>query len=210
MRVHRVESVRKTVYNFSDYVLTKNEEDLLKLGLDTTIRHLVFHWKNTLLRHKIFENRDFFSSDEQVVVDRMKQNFVNDANAVRKCVQQYLDMGLKMKMKSNLTSSERKTLFGLRKKKDIMVIDADKGKAVVIVNTTDYIDKLTKSMVGGDDYKIDKRKTRLQWYDSKVKTLLKQLKISEVEKRRLKSSCVKDACMCLSSHQSAQSYQRWC
>ena len=138
----------------------------------------------------------------------MKQNFVNDANAVRKCVQQYLDMGLKMKMKSNLTSSEWKTLFGLRKKKDIMVIDADKGKAVVIVNTTDYIDKLTKSMVGGDDYKIDKRKTRLQWYDSKVKTLLKQLKISEVEKRRLKSSCVKDACMCLSSHQSAQSYQR--
>ena len=87
-------------------------------------------------------------------------------------------MGLKMKMKSNLTtSSERKTLFGLRKKKDIMVIDADKGKAVVIVNNTDsYIDKL-KSMVGGDDYKIEQRKNRLQWYDAKVKKLLKQLNI---------------------------------
>ena len=58
--------------------------------------------------------------------------------------------------KDNLTQRERKALLNLKKDKDIVILPADKGRATVIMNKTDYYRKCDEHIENGP-YELVKR-----------------------------------------------------
>ena len=50
------------------------------------------------------------------------------------------------KNKSNISTTEREALISLRKNKNIVIFEADKGGAVVIMNKSDYINEAKKHL----------------------------------------------------------------
>ena len=57
-----------------------------------------------------------------------------------------LDHKQKKRYKNNLTLAERKALQGLKANKDIIIKNADKGGAVVVMNTKDYIKEAERQL----------------------------------------------------------------
>jgi hypothetical protein len=53
----------------------------------------------------------------------------------------------------NLTGTERTALLSLKKNTDLTILTADKGNTTVIMNTTDYIQKMT-SLLQDPSYRI--------------------------------------------------------
>ena len=51
-----------------------------------------------------------------------------------------------MKAKSNIFTTEREALISLRKSKNTVIFEADKGGAVVIMNKSDYINEAKKHL----------------------------------------------------------------
>ena len=49
--------------------------------------------------------------------------------------------------KSNITSKERTALNSLNKDKDIVILKADKGRTTVVLNRSDYEQKMKKTLV---------------------------------------------------------------
>ena len=47
---------------------------------------------------------------------------------------------------SNISKSERRALIELRKCREITILPADKGKATVVMNVSDYEDKVTEML----------------------------------------------------------------
>ena len=74
-----------------------------------------------------------------------------------------------------------------------MICDADKEKAVVIVNTDDYNDVL-EAMVSNSDYVREKRKTIIKIYDRKIKQTLQKVDLKDVDKRSLRQTSPRAAC----------------
>ena len=50
------------------------------------------------------------------------------------------------KNKSNISTTEREAIISLRKNKNIVIFEADKGGAVVIMNKSDYINEARKHL----------------------------------------------------------------
>ena len=50
------------------------------------------------------------------------------------------------KNKSNISKIEREAIISLRKNKDIVIFEADKGGAVVVMNKSDYINEAIKHL----------------------------------------------------------------
>ena len=48
--------------------------------------------------------------------------------------------------KSNITREERKALQDLKKEESILILPADKGKATVLMEVSDYEEKLTEML----------------------------------------------------------------
>ena len=61
--------------------------------------------------------------------------------------------------KNNLTKNERTALRSLKKNTQLTILPADKGNATVILNSTDYITKIS-TLLGDSAYKkLDKDPT---------------------------------------------------
>ncbi|CAN0111622.1 unnamed protein product, partial [Heterosigma akashiwo] len=52
---------------------------------------------------------------------------------------------------SNLTTGEKEVLRGLKDDKDILIVPADKGRAVVVMDRETYLQKMQDQLLG-DDY----------------------------------------------------------
>ena len=60
---------------------------------------------------------------------------------------------LKKRPKKNLTKGEMETLKQLEKRQDIIISNADKGRAVVIMNTDKYIEEADRQLSDSTNYK---------------------------------------------------------
>ena len=59
-------------------------------------------------------------------------------------------------LRNNITSKEEKALRDLAKDTSVTILPADKGRAVVVMNTNDYIDKINNLL--NDEPSIEHRK----------------------------------------------------
>ncbi|XP_066289685.1 uncharacterized protein [Branchiostoma lanceolatum] len=90
--------------------------------------------------------------------------------------------------KSNITKQEREALKELRKDKNVLILPADKGKATVLMDRTDYEEKVSAMLADGKTYeKLPTDPT--QKYKRKLVAiltrLLKESKITEEQKNYL-------------------------
>ena len=77
--------------------------------------------------------------------------------------------------KQNITAKERKALMDLKKNKDIMILGADKGRATVIMKTTDYRSKIENLLNDKDTYE-ELKKDPTSNYKNKLINILRPWK----------------------------------
>ena len=119
------EVTSKWVINLSDYDLSDHEESVLKPGL-----------KFSVSPDKVLVD-DMLTAVESAV--RFVGHNTAEADEIRNKASDILQSA--KPPKSNVTRDQRKAIKSLQSNKDIMVLPADKGRAVCVLNTTDYRNK---------------------------------------------------------------------
>ena len=80
--------------------------------------------------------------------------------------------------RNNITGEEDKALRDLAKDKSVTILPADKGRAVVVMNTNDYIDKINNLLNDEKTYQkiTDKRRNPTSSTEKSLDKLLLQIK----------------------------------
>jgi len=125
----------KVVVNLSDKVLDKHETDLLKKGLNFAVAP-----KKVPISDIIAETETEIS---KLKGDRKEWVRTEVKNAIKRT-----------RLKSNLTNEEENALRRLKGETSIKILKADKGNATVVLNTTDYMDKLENLITNGPYEKL--------------------------------------------------------
>ena len=79
----------------------------------------------------------------------------------------------------NLTKNERKTLNDIKNMKDIIILPADKGRKVVIMNHTDYITNIKRKLNEDNTYE------QVQIHRTKLRKTLQKQRINYSNKIKL-------------------------
>ena len=106
----------------------------------------------------------------------------NKANLIRNQTINILNQ--KQKMQSNLTSSEIKTLNNLTKNVEIRICKADKGNSTVLLDKTDYDQKMLSLLNDESTYRIvnrDSTKCIERRLNSFIYNLFKSQRISQMQ-----------------------------
>ena len=125
------------IHNFSSYVLTEREIEVLSYSRD----HYV-------------PSRDY-GKRIQVEFERFFQEILNHTDHIP--AEQRTTMKTKFLAtygkysKVKVTNEDKNILDGLYKNKDILILRQDKGRGVVIMNKSDYIDK-SMAFLQGDEF----------------------------------------------------------
>ena len=126
----------KWVINLSKHKLLEEENDVLSRGLNCAIV------TNHIPKQQIL-------AEVETGIQRLPEN---KANLIRNQTINILNQ--KQKMQSNLTSSEIKTLNNLTKNVEIRICKADKGNSTVILDKTDYDQKMLSLLNDESTYRI--------------------------------------------------------
>ena len=162
----------KWVVNVSDRVLTPDETSLLKRGLNFAITPTVVPVQEYVIG---------IESACRIIGPESQQAAKLRADCVR------LLKNAKTP-KSNITTGERKALSTLAKDADITILPADKGRATVVMNTSDYKSKAKALLSDTNTYKVlakdptSKYKTQIS---NKLRELRRLNEIDDVEHRKL-------------------------
>ena len=158
----------KVIFNFSDRVLSKEEEEILKLGLQFGFSESKVSFVDHFLHYEKFLlqlSKNKLTSEQ----------FEEIASKVRSLAQE----GYKCNPnKSNNYKLNLNVLGNLRQDKSIIVTKPDKGKGVVILNKTDYIEKT--NVILEDESKF--KKINENWFkvilrqEDKLNRLLRSIK----------------------------------
>ena len=133
----------KVVKNLSNRQLTKDEEQVLAIGL------------NFAMTPKTIPTEQYIAGTESTA----QQLDSKRANDLRTLVSRTLQTATTPK--SNLPGNLRKTVEQLSKDKSIVIIKADKGNATVVLNRQDYEDKLNTMLEDGTYRKLKKNPTSM-------------------------------------------------
>ncbi len=155
--------INKWVVNKSSHVLSENETKVLQKGLNFAITP-----ENVPLHEMI------------VCVEtacHIVGNSKGEADSIRnKCVHL---MKHSNPPRSNITPGEREAIKSLRADKDIMVLPADKGRAVVVLDKREYKEKANKLLSDEKTYRKEK-KDPTKKYARNLSASLKKLKEDKV------------------------------
>ena len=135
----KFDSHNDCIKNLSSYDLTNDEVSVLKKGLN-------FSLPNTK------KNIPKFIASAEHIIDNLK-NVSEEQKAV---IRNSVSGALKNTKKdvSLLTRAEASALKGLKQNEDIIISPADKGRAVVILNKSDYINKCQDHLNDTDTYTL--------------------------------------------------------
>ena len=173
---------RTIIYNDSGIELSNDESELLSLGL------------NFCIAPKKFPLVEHITAIEQLceIIDERDQS--DRSETIRNIAMKHLRRGTQMKIRSNITNSEKRAIKSLQTKsenRNIMVVKADKGRACKLENEQSYIQKEADQISKGD-YKKERKaeKTILDNIRKKLKAELVKMgyKTLKEQKRFLVSS----------------------
>ena len=124
----------KVIFNFSNRVLTKEEKEILKLGLQFGIPAKKVSFVNNYLYFEKFIQQ----------IAKFKDKF-KDSNeqfeAVLSKIRGLSHEAFKYKQRNNNCKINTSLLEQLQKDKSLIVTKPDKGKGIVLLNKVDYINK---------------------------------------------------------------------
>ena len=132
---------RTIIYNDSGIELSNDESELLSLGL------------NFCIAPKKFPLVEHITAIEQLceIIDERDQS--DRSQTIRNIAMKHLRRGTQMKIRSNITNSEKRAIKSLQTKsenRNIMVVKADKGRACKLENEQSYIQKEADQISKGD------------------------------------------------------------
>ena len=129
----------KVIFNFSDRILSK-EEEILKLGL---------HFGYSSNKVKFVDHYLYFENFAQQLSKLKKNNeqFEELTSKIKTLAQEGLKLKTNNEGKLNLN-----VLESLRKDKNIIVLRPDKGRGIVILNRADYIKKTKEILDDGTKF----------------------------------------------------------
>ena len=133
----------KVIFNFSNRVLSKDEEEILKLGLQ-------FGFASNKIR--FVDHYLHFGKFIQQLTNLKKDN--EEFEGLTSKIKNLAQEGYKQKPKNNTSKVRIDVLDNLKKDKNLIITKPDKGRGVVILNKTDYINKTNEIL--RDDTKFKK------------------------------------------------------
>jgi hypothetical protein len=174
-RGHQTASENEAVTNLSSYKLTQAEQSLLTKGLkfipdrtkiDTTkLLSDLGEWERRMRLREFFhdrqsgvdENEDDQNPEEKFRIK--KKSFFTPKKGRDVWLDLYIELvkndvvgSLRKAGNLNVTKEENSAFMSLLHNKDIVIRPADKGSGIVIVNKSDYIDKLYQEMTDNKSY----------------------------------------------------------
>ena len=141
----------KVIFNFSNRVLSKEEEEILKLGLQFGFSSGKVNFVEHYLHfEKFLQQLSKFKKDNE--------QFEEITSKIKSLAQE----GYKYKPSSNTCGVRLDVLAQLKKDKNLIITKPDKGRGVVILNKVDYVHKTNEILndetkfkkVNGDCFKI--------------------------------------------------------
>ena len=198
----RIESMKQKIYvDLLSYYEKKLEK---QLGTKSNIVTPKNKWVINLSKHKLLEEEnDVLSrgSNFAIVTNHIPKQILaevetgiqrlpeNKANLIRNQTINILNQ--KQKLQSNLTSSEIKTLNNLTKNVEIKICKADKGNSTVILDKTDYDQKMLSLLNDESTYRFlnrDSTKCIERRLNSFIYNLFKSQRISQMQYYQLQST----------------------
>ena len=151
---------RSIIHNFSSYVLSKQEEEALARGLDEYIPERFDKRRIEVEFELLYQNilphtKDLSANDKMTLKSKFLNAFRNYSGI--KQPYQYKD-----------------AIEKLSRNKDICFLKQDKGKGVVIMDRTKYVEKCEDFLNGERFDKIDNDPTAS--FETRVQSLLRKLK----------------------------------
>ncbi|XP_074029264.1 uncharacterized protein [Leptinotarsa decemlineata] len=146
------------VYNFSNTPLDDNTPSILSKGFNFSITP-----RSVPIEIIITQTESAIAHLPENLAEAARQDFATTLRRAKV-------------PKSNVTRAERQSLKNLYNNPDIVVLQADKCNATVVLKTTDYIDKLT-TLLDSPEYQITARDTTV-YLEQKTKALINNSNIS--------------------------------
>ena len=163
-----IEEVKPKIINLSSYKLDTHQIDLLKLGTKfcPTPKANIIELKNDL---KEFE-RKLRIKEKFLDTDLIDESLVRNTSTyfpekgTNKELEDFfkrlwdLHLGIKSNIKDNLSAKQKKALNDLINNKEIIIKEADKGNAIVIMNKDYYIAKIQEMLNDTENYEPMEKK----------------------------------------------------
>ena len=125
----------KIIFNYSSYTLTKSEKRLLCKGLNFAIPPDKLEYLDYLLPFELLY-RDIKDLD----LPNEKTNFLKAK--IKDCALSSFKLYNEKGAVSSLNKDEINALKTLSKNKDLIIQKSDKGNSIVLINKSDYLDKM--------------------------------------------------------------------
>ena len=152
--------IRTTVHNYSSYHLSKEEEKALSFGLD---QHIPTSFIKTIYKQS---SSLFYQSISQDINHLPEEDIINLKTKLRYTCEKYSKIKVPYKYK--------KVIDNLKRNENIVIMKQDKGRGVVIVDKTRYIDKCLSLLESNQFKKLNKNPTST--YEVKIQRTLRKLK----------------------------------
>ena len=166
---------RKWVANISNRQLNKNEIALLRKGMNFSVTP------------KQIPSKEILASIESAI-DHLPRDSQDEIRSEVYCALK----NAKPPAKENLTLDEKQALKDLQNDDSILILKADKGNCTVVMNTTDYENKVYEMFDDQNTYQLitDKRRNLTKRVESDLQKKLLDLKkkgnLSEAEYKKLR------------------------
>ena len=134
---HPVHDPDSVIFNFSDHNLSTAQKSILIKGLNFALPPKKLHYEGYLLDFELLY-RNAYNSDsiKNNELDEFKRKLKSLALTSLKSYNR------KKKKLENITEEEHSALLQLTSLEDIIIMKADKGNVIVLVNKNDYIRKM--------------------------------------------------------------------
>ena len=161
-----LKSSDKAVVNLSDHTLAKHEKILLSRGLtfcpQPSSRDKISLHRDTLIFNRRLRLNHYFHNAQPTETDPFKAptgwtpysgKSPTLDTYINVITNQILQFEPKKTRKSNITEQECLALKSLTLNQDIVIKPADKGGAIVVLNTTDYINEGLRQLINKTFYR---------------------------------------------------------
>ena len=125
----------KIIFNYSSYALSKIEKSLFCKGLKFAIQPDKLEYSDYLLPFKLL-----YRGIKDLDCPNEKANFLKAK--IKDCALSSFKLYNEKGAVSSLNKNEINALKTLSKNKDLIIQKSDKGNSIVLINKSDYLDKM--------------------------------------------------------------------
>ena len=126
----------KVIFNFSTRILNSSEKSLLAKGLNLSIPPKKLNYADFLMPFEVLY-KEMKTSSHEPISDKIDPVGASMKDAAYDCLYSY-----DPKVEQNLSADESNALKSLLNDKSIIIQKSDKGNSVVILNKTDYTNRM--------------------------------------------------------------------